>query len=308
VLGEGADLMEFRYLRDTDWRLSIPLLVDLPRAQRNAELKRLYNEGILLLATKPQSSQPTKPAIRQAQDEEVFEGTHGLSCPEKVTLLIPSFATTQSKVVLRRPPDDRSVRYQTDLSGLLGADKDVAAQASSHLANILETYRIFPGQVAVRVDIGRIILRNIPPAQISHAQQLSQFTASSVVAKLDEHKPKKQDPLSFLNIVTTKGGDANFVVSMESFEGVAPWKPSTRELLYEFICVTRTNSGRVAFTVTINGRDWTFDVRRLKESSKVLVHCPSRVFDFQVRADAAEDLRKHCGAFVGELIASLRIR
>ncbi|RYP25655.1 hypothetical protein DL767_008295 [Monosporascus sp. MG133] len=215
-------------------------------------------------------------------------------------------------------PKNRRPSHCAEMSGgRQDPDPQLLTDINEKLVRVLEPLRVWRGRLSLRVDIGRFCLMKIGPAHVqlpgpnATVQRHEPFTLKQA---LDTHhiRPKS---LLFTRILSTEGGDANFIAHLKEAEGPAEgarmWRPDIhgRRVVYEIPCRARTANGETfSFIIEVDGDDFSYNVRQVDHNPiQLFVHCVKRSWDFQLTLSATPNTDKIRDTFAKDVVDSLRV-
>ncbi|RYP16787.1 hypothetical protein DL765_004900 [Monosporascus sp. GIB2] len=196
-------------------------------------------------------------------------------------------------------------------------DPQLLTDINEKLVRVLEPLRVWRGQLSLKVDIGRFCFMNISPAHVQLPgpnATVRRHEPSRLKQALDTHHigPKS---LVFTRILSTEGGDADFIAHLKEAEGPAKgarmWRPDPygRRVVYEIPCRARTATGETfSFIIEVDGNDFSYHVRQVDHNPiQLFVHCMKRSWDFQLTLSATPNTDKIRDTFAKDVVDSLRI-
>ncbi|RYP85982.1 hypothetical protein DL769_000845 [Monosporascus sp. CRB-8-3] len=196
-------------------------------------------------------------------------------------------------------------------------DPQLLTDINEKLVRILEPLRVWRGQLSLKVDIGRFCFTKISPAHVQLPgpnATVQRHEPSRLKEALDTHhiRPKS---LLFTRILSTEGGDANFIAHLKEAEGPAEggrmWRPDPdgRRVVYEIPCRARTANGETfGFVIEVDGNDFSYHVRQIDHNPiQLFVHCMKRSWDFRLTLSATPNTEKIRDTFAKDVVDSLRI-
>ncbi|RYP67721.1 hypothetical protein DL770_008559 [Monosporascus sp. CRB-9-2] len=196
-------------------------------------------------------------------------------------------------------------------------DPQLLTDINEKLVRVLEPLRVWRGQLSLRVDIGRFCFMKIGAAHVQLPgpnATVQRHQLSTLKQALDTHHigPKS---LLFTRILSTEGGDANFIAQLKEAEGPAEgarmWRPEPhgRRVVYEIPCRARTANGETfSFIIEVDGDDFSYNVRQVDHNPiPLFVHCVKRSWDFQLTLSATPNTEEIRDTFAKDVVDSLRI-
>ncbi|RYP49966.1 hypothetical protein DL768_004401 [Monosporascus sp. mg162] len=215
-------------------------------------------------------------------------------------------------------PKYRGPRHCAEMfGGRQNPDPQLLTDINEKLVRVLEPLRVWRGRLSLRVDIGRFCFTKIAPAHVQLPgpnATVQRHEPSTLKQALDTHHigPKS---LLFTRILSTEGGDANFIAHLKEAEGPAEgsrmWRPDLhgRRVVYEIPCRARTPNGETfSFIIEVDGDDFSYNVRQVDHNPiQLFVHCVKRSWDFQLTLSATPNTDKIRDTFAKDVVDSLRI-
>ncbi|KAK6957928.1 hypothetical protein Daesc_000718 [Daldinia eschscholtzii] len=191
-------------------------------------------------------------------------------------------------------------------------DPELIQDITQKLVRMMGCLEVFTGKVSLKAELGRLCLTKINHNHVCLKGTAFHDKAKSlqeIKAGLDKHHVRPRD-LIFTKILTEEGGDANYIAFAEDSSGQRLWSPNARHTVYEIHCRAKTAPEKQNdFTVEVDAKDFTYRIYELGGvSSSVFVHCPKRVWDFQVTFSKLQDLRETYGSFAEDLVNGMRVR
>ncbi|RYO77094.1 hypothetical protein DL764_010244 [Monosporascus ibericus] len=235
----------------------------------------------------------------------------------------PGPALSQDSASKPKPlgPSTPKYRGPSHCAEMFGGRQDpdprLLTDINEKLVRVMEPLRVWRGRLSLRVDLGRFCLMQIGPAHVQLPgpnATVQRHEPSTLKQALDTHHigPKS---LLFTRILSTEGGDANFIAHLKEAEGPAEgarmWRPdlSGRRVVYEIPCRARTANGETfGFIIEVDGDDFSYNVRHVDNNPiQLFVHCVKRSWDFQLTLSATPNAEKIRDTFAKDLVDSLRI-
>lgn len=184
---------------------------------------------------------------------------------------------------------------------------------SQKLVSMLGGLEMFTGDLSLKVKFGRICFTNIDDTRVYYEGSKSLDQAEAMHTQrlknlLDKHHIDPNDCI-FSNILTEKGGDANYISLMTYGSGERLWSGYKRRTVYEIVCCATTMEDKYfRFVIEVDGNDFSYRIRYLSnEACTLFVHCPKRTWDFQVTLSKSPRLGEEYKAFAKDLVDHLRV-
>ncbi|KAI0841212.1 hypothetical protein F5Y06DRAFT_308120 [Hypoxylon sp. FL0890] len=193
----------------------------------------------------------------------------------------------------------------------LTPDRVLMQAMGKKLVRMMSSLEVFRGRLTLKAELGRLCLTKINQDYV-HIQgsglRGKAISLQDMKEALDKQHVSPRDVM-FTNILTAEGADANYITFMPDSFGKRMWLPDTRRTVYEIACCATINKNtRYRFIVEIDGSDFTYQIRPLQSNScSLFVHCPKRVWDFQVTFSKTLDLDEIYGGFARDLVDSMRV-
>ncbi|KAI0852774.1 hypothetical protein F5Y00DRAFT_272423 [Daldinia vernicosa] len=215
------------------------------------------------------------------------------------------------------PPRHSTMRQQAgrryDGLQVRGSDPDpeLARAIVKRLVRMMGSLEIFTGKVSLKAELGRFCLTKINHDHVylkGSACQDKVKSLQDIKDVLDRHHVRPQD-LIFTKILTGQGEDANYIAFAEGSDKQRLWVPTDRKTIYEIYCCAKIAGEKFQkFILEVDAKDFTYRIYELDgDSCAVFVHCPKRVWDFQVTLTKSQDLSLTYGNFAKDLIDSMRV-
>ncbi|KAH8820319.1 hypothetical protein F5884DRAFT_866066, partial [Xylogone sp. PMI_703] len=206
---------------------------------------------------------------------------------------------------------------------------------------LIKGAEVFRGEIKLRAEFGRIILRKMPGTMIAEEGKVTSYHSDTVQQVLTQpkstHDPREGPHVFFSNIITTVSTDAQYIVDMKDDNGKIMWeqKPTLPvQVVYEFRCVDTTTSPPTSFMVHIDAENFEARIETEFLFGEIFLHGTMRNWDVRISAEGHQsgkesyqefgkgikrslyiqkDLSKPAVAFTTDLpssitIASLRVR
>ncbi|KAL7627974.1 hypothetical protein AAE478_002170 [Parahypoxylon ruwenzoriense] len=179
------------------------------------------------------------------------------------------------------------------------------------LVRMMDSLELFPGNVSLKAEIGRLCLTRINEdyvRQQAHDSQSKIMSLHTIKEALDMHHVKPRDIL-FTKILTAEGADANYLAHIKDSSAKRVWSPNTRHTIYEVNCAAMTKEKNTyKFVVEIDSRDFSYKISPLTPAlCSLFVHCPKRSWDFQITLATSQDLNELYGNFAKDLVDNMQV-
>lgn len=189
-------------------------------------------------------------------------------------------------------------------------DPELLSNMNRALTEVLDPLRMCTGILSVKAQIGRFCLTRIN-------QKLIPSNPDSDVRYQEPSKLKKRLDLNsihpkalwFTEILTTHGGDANYISELKEPDGTRMWSHDSngRHSIYEFLCEATTIDGHIFYLILkVDTTDFSHHIRLVDQRQDLLfVHCVKRSWDFQLEVSKTHNLDKGYENFAKDLVNSL---
>ncbi|KAI0525795.1 hypothetical protein F5B22DRAFT_657072 [Xylaria bambusicola] len=191
-------------------------------------------------------------------------------------------------------------------------DPNIITSINKSLEILLAPLRMWPGNVDLRIDLGRFCFLNVKRSRIQEAgdDDDEKYYMLEQIRSESNKRHKANEKLYFTRVLTTLGVEANYIALMSDNDGKPMWKrPSEgRSSTFEFICRKALQDGELNFFVEVDTRNFTHKIRVFKpDQNCFMVHCTKRVWDFRLTLSASPELDDACQQFAEDLVGSLRV-
>ncbi|KAI0111750.1 hypothetical protein F4814DRAFT_364950 [Daldinia grandis] len=210
-----------------------------------------------------------------------------------------------SSKVQKNPPSNEHMHRGSD------PDPELARAIVKKLVRMMGSLEVFTGKVSLKADLGRLCLTKINRNLVcmkGSAYQDKLKSLRDMKEVLDRHHVRPRDVI-FTKLLTGEGEDANYIAFAEDNSGQRIWTPTARHTVYEIHCRIKTADEKFhKFTLEVDAKEFTYRIYELGgDPCAVFVHCPQRVWDFQVMLTKSQDLSLTYGDFAEDLISSMRV-
>ncbi|KAI0025372.1 hypothetical protein F4780DRAFT_790994 [Xylariomycetidae sp. FL0641] len=199
----------------------------------------------------------------------------------------------------------------TAVATLPEADAEFHKNLGHKISGFLDPLRIFPGHVAMKVELGRMCFTKLNPDHVQRPgmqEPGKRHPASVLENSLSRHHIAPRTVM-WSRIFTTMGGEVNALSKDMTAKNERVWQPHDRVTTYEVLCKANMPGNRpIEFFVDIDGITFDYHLRLGKpERKQIAVHCTKRTFDFMVTISWTPDLEAKCGRFAKELVRGMRV-
>ncbi|KAI1505271.1 hypothetical protein F5X99DRAFT_430533 [Biscogniauxia marginata] len=228
-------------------------------------------------------------------------------------------ALERAQPQLRKTDEKESRSFRSTMRQQAGSRRDDSKSPQSELVQTLNEklvkmmsfLRIYTGLVSLKVDLGRLCFTKINPmhVQLPGPEALSRcHNLQSLQDSLNKRHVASKDVL-FTKILTTHGGEADFIANLKDSSGQRIWSHHTCRTIYEVTCVATTEDDLTySFTIDFDGATFEHNIRPAdSETRSLAVHFMEHSWDFRVVLCSAQDLEKVCKSFAKDLAYSMRI-
>jgi hypothetical protein len=222
-----------------------------------------------------------------------------------------STSNTQSTALARSCQQTCSV--EPHLLNPERAKGDLQDSISEKLVALLEPLRIFTGDVSLRAEIGRFCFTSIhadhvqPPDISLPAKQHDPVQLRNLLNKSHHNSAA----VWFTPILTTRGGDADYITRVKNSSGERIWAstPTKRRVIYELSCRAQVSDGSLTdFIIDVDATTFEYNIRQVDNARRcVFVHCIQRSWDFQIVVSSTPTLTSSYDEYAKELVKSLRV-
>ena len=164
---------------------------------------------------------------------------------------------------------------------------------TGHLENLLEKsmrnqiefLRRTPGLVELKLEFGRIYLRNISGSMIADGTAELSWDLPEIVEFLRTRVPR--EGTCFSSILSTREADAGELIKTAPADKGSPWKRTKTSVFYDVQCRLpgESQNAQTDFMVEVSASDFSYAVRgKVDEISAVYVHCPKQAWDIKISA------------------------
>ena len=165
-------------------------------------------------------------------------------------------------------------------------------QVHSELEALVNPLRGHRGEIKLRVEFGRIILKDFPRKAVSIGNSVKLHSAEELLQILE---PADGGPLTFFsNVLTTLPSDTHFIMDMKDRLGQNVWnteaRPVTCRVIYEFICHRRGVLVYLPVSLEVHGDTGGGQrrIRQKREYGQINIHGTKRQWDFRIAAAGYE--------------------
>ncbi|GAP82526.1 hypothetical protein SAMD00023353_0100730 [Rosellinia necatrix] len=193
-------------------------------------------------------------------------------------------------------------------------DPNMMAFINKSIVCLMAPLRLLPGTVDLKIDLGRFCFLNVKKSQVQRLNDDDDekyYKLDYIQAELNK-RHTTADTLLFTRILTSLGADANYIARMSDDSKSPMWKRPIdgRSSIYEFTCRSKAIGGAdLNFIVEIDATKFTSRVRQFEPDRNFFaVHCPRRVWDFQLMLSSSKDLDIIYRRFAEDLLLSLQVK
>ncbi|KAI0597761.1 hypothetical protein F4775DRAFT_558487 [Biscogniauxia sp. FL1348] len=308
---------------ETDADGMMESLLDAPGSTISTNSERVSNATNLYEAELPRNKQVyTTPRMRGATHRntqwtehdpfaniwkgarpiDVPKGTIGESQPQ--LLIDDEMGSRLFHSTMRQQASSQNGSLQTPQLGLMQT-------LNEKLVNMMRSLEIIPGQISLKVDLGRFCFTKINPMHVQLPDSEvppRHHTLHELQESLNKRHITSKDVL-FTKILTTHGGEANFIAKMKSSSGQEKWCLHSRRTIYEVMCMATVEDHTVySFVIDIDGTTFEHNIRQADQDSfSLAVHVMEHSWDFRISLASSPDLDKYFGSLAKDLVYSARI-
>ncbi|KAI1641187.1 hypothetical protein F4809DRAFT_587640 [Biscogniauxia mediterranea] len=179
------------------------------------------------------------------------------------------------------------------------------------LVDVMRSLEIIPGQISLKVDLGRFCFTKVNPMHVQLPDSElppRHHTLHDLQEALNKRHITSKDVL-FTKILTTHGGEANFIAKMKGSSGQEKWCLHSRRTIYEVMCMATAEDRTIySFIIDIDGTKFEHNIRQADQDSfSLAVHVMEHSWDFRISLISSPDLDKYFGSLAKDLVYSTRI-
>ncbi|KAI1325303.1 hypothetical protein F5Y16DRAFT_423214 [Xylariaceae sp. FL0255] len=155
------------------------------------------------------------------------------------------------------------------------------------LVELLKPLRMFPGQVVIQAELGRMAFLNVKKSDIQHVGDDGEeryFPLNDMKKSLTK-RHTEEDDMVFTSILSGIGPDMDYIRNSQDENGTRMFRPNHRRTVYEFLCLLEDQRSFFMIDVEFDNdaKDFKFHLREAKPDRKVFgVHCTKRAWDFRL--------------------------
>lgn len=179
-------------------------------------------------------------------------------------------------------------------SAIVDALPDFVGDVTKAFSDMVTTLRGFRGQLEVRIDFGRIILRHLHPKQMSNKEGDKVNTHDAAFLRYLFFNPTNRGPTCyFTSVLTTVTGEIPHILTMKSKSGELLWAQQTEgwNVILEFTFRDKAAPSATYFTVEIDGENFQMCMKKKSELGNVYIHGAKRHNDIRIAATGSESSR-----------------
>ncbi|KAI1658377.1 hypothetical protein F4813DRAFT_356607 [Daldinia decipiens] len=190
-------------------------------------------------------------------------------------------------------------------------DPELTQAIVKKLVRMMGSLETFTGKVSLKAELGRFCLTKVNHNHVwlkGSACQDKVKSLQDVKEILDRHHVRPKDVI-FTKFLTGDGEDANHITFAHDSFRRRLWVPTARRTVYEIYCRVKTADEKVhKLALEVDAKELTYRIyERGGGSCAVFVHCPMRVWDFQVTLTKSQDLGLTYREFAEDLINNMSI-
>jgi hypothetical protein len=175
---------------------------------------------------------------------------------------------------------------------------------------ILQGLPGFKGELKVQAEFGRILLKAVPPKQITRGESERSIEPEDALEILENLDAPTLGV--FTKLLTVLPADMTYLIEMKDSIGNLIWNQnqSSWNVFYEILCVDTRPSKRRPFTIEIDGEKLSCQAKTRRDFGAINVHGVKRHWDFQISAtgtDAEDDTDSEYRNFAKTVMDSLHI-
>lgn len=165
-------------------------------------------------------------------------------------------------------------------------------QINSELSDLIAPLRGHRGDIKVRVEFGRIILKDIPRKAIAKPGSNKSYGVEELLQILEPIDSAIET--YFTSILTSVPSDIQFIMEMKNHSGQRIWntesKYATSRVMYEFICHRQNALSYLPTSLEVNANSVGCHcrLRQKREYGQIYVHGTKRQWDLRIAADGYE--------------------
>lgn len=169
---------------------------------------------------------------------------------------------------------------------------EFSLRVNNEFEDLVSPLRGHRGEIKVRVEFGRIILKDLPRKAVTKDDSTKSHGAEELFSILE---PVNGVPLTFFsNILTTVPSDMHFLMDIKDRFGQKLWnteeKPVTCRVIHEFICHRKGALVYSPVSLEVHG-DTGGSQRRIRQKrdyGQINIHGTKRQWDFRIAAAGYE--------------------
>lgn len=161
-------------------------------------------------------------------------------------------------------------------------------EINSSFSKLVTGLQGFPGEVVIRAELGRIILRKANRRFIAVEDDPESFPSQELLNQLLPNPQKTGKPVRtlFTNVLTTLPTDIDYIVDMKNRAGELMWEQNTKDLsiTYEISCHSERVLPWSRFSIEIDGDTFDMRIKTRYNFGSINVHGTQRHWDFRIVA------------------------
>jgi hypothetical protein len=157
----------------------------------------------------------------------------------------------------------------------------------AQLSRLMTPVRGYCGQVTVQLDLGRVLLGNLPKKLVStgtHDTKYEEENITNYFLPPADLRPGDGPELHFTKIVSLLEADTTFLRNLRSKESGRLWLKDVAEwkVVYEFEC--QHLESRVVFAIEVDAETFETTIKVRKDFGDIYVHGTMRNWDCRISA------------------------
>ncbi|KAH9887867.1 hypothetical protein F4778DRAFT_797341 [Xylariomycetidae sp. FL2044] len=200
----------------------------------------------------------------------------------------------------------KTIATQTD-----EVDDETLHSLNKKLVRMLRPLGMSVGHISLKVEFGRFYLTSINKDYVQLPGEDSKVKNSELKSIAEQLNRVHTDPSRYVfsRIISTEGGDANYLAFLKDSKGKRMWHSLDRQTIYEIFFEAMTEEEeRDRFVLEIDGTDFSYQLRQDElETTYVTMHCIRRTWDFRFMLSASKNLEKSYGEFAREFVRLMRV-
>lgn len=240
----------------------------------------------------PEDLLPSHPEVLQPVDEvqtRVFHTTMNQKASNQNTSQKASKSHTYA-TRLEAPSPARARRSPASIPAMV-IDPTPAFVASIYngFQELLQGLRGFQGEVVVRAEFGRILMKRIPRKLIAPVDSEASIHPDTCIRVLEN--PNGGGPLAvFTKVLSSLPADISYLVKLKDRYNQDMWKQNqpSWDVSYEVLIMDTRSVKHHPFTIEIDGENFKAQVKVRREFGEINIHGLKRHWDFRISASGAD--------------------